>query len=132
MAAAALGHKSRGTVEVATPTASATPAASTGTAAGTKIASVSDVPVGTSFKFTNPADNIPAYLMQPTAGTFVAYSAKCTHEGCIINPGAAGSLHCPCHGAQFDAASGNATHGPAKKPLAKINVAVNGTDIYAV
>lgn len=132
LAAGLLGHKSRGTIEIAATQASATPAASdtAAPATGTKIASVADVPVGTSFAFKNPADGIPAYLMQPAAGTFVAYSARCTHQGCIVNPKSGGGFHCPCHGAQFDGTTGDATHGPARTPLAKINVSVSGTDIY--
>ena len=96
----------------------------------TIIARVADVPVGTAFQFTNPTDGNPGYVVQPSAGTFLAYSAVCTHQGCIVNPEGAGFL-CPCHGAQYDA-SGNVTGGPAPQPLATIAVKVEGTNIVLV
>ena len=97
---------------------------------GKKIATVSDVPVGTAFQFTD-ATGGPAYLLQPAAGTFLAYSAICTHEGCPVTYNETStSFGCPCHGAKFDATSGNPTSGPARSALAKYNVVVSGTDIY--
>jgi thiosulfate dehydrogenase [quinone] large subunit len=110
-----------------TPSAAPTNAAPS----GTMIAAVSSVPVGTAFKFTDPATGMPAYLMQPATGTFVAYSAICTHQGCIVNDNAAnGSLDCPCHGAQFNAATGAHQRGPGRGDLAKLNVSVSGDTIY--
>ncbi len=43
-------------------------------------------------------------------------SAHCTHLGCLINKVENGRLVCPCHGSEFDL-RGNATKGPAYKPL---------------
>ena len=88
--------------------------------------------MGSAFKFTNPADGLPGYLMQPAGGTYVAYSAICTHEGCIVDFTQGVGFSCPCHGARFDANSGQPTAGPARRQLEKINVAVNGNDIVAV
>ncbi len=97
---------------------------------GRKIAKVSDVPVGTAFKFTD-ATGGPAYLLQPAIGTFLAYSAICTHEGCPVDyDQGAKNFGCPCHGAQFDASTGSPTSGPARSPLAKYKVVVTGQDIY--
>lgn len=132
LATGLVGQKLKGT-PVAEPTASASAAASATAAAptGTKIATVSDVPVGTAFKFMDPTSGTPAYLMQPAAGTFVAYSAVCTHEGCIVNDNvSSGIFNCPCHGAQFDAATGAHLKGPGKGGLAKINITVSGTDLF--
>ncbi len=137
------GYKSNGSKAsaMASPTPSATPSASASasatasasTPAGTKVATVADVAVGTAFQFTNPADGTPAYLMQPAAGKFIACSAICTHEGCIVNfDKKLDIFHCPCHGAEFDGKTGANTRGPARRDLAKLNVAVSGNDIYIV
>ena len=69
--------------------------------------------------------------MQPATGKFVAYNAICTHEGCIVNDNVAnGSFDCPCHGAQFDAATGAHTRGPGRGDLAKLNVSATGDSVY--
>jgi nitrite reductase/ring-hydroxylating ferredoxin subunit len=44
-----------------------------------------------------------------------AFSARCTHLGCIIRRTAEGFL-CPCHGARYDA-RGQVLSGPARRPL---------------
>jgi len=132
-----IGHKRNASKVVATPTStpSATPTASasaTGaTPSGTKVAAVSDVPVGSAFKFTESSTGAPAYIMQPKAGTFLAYSAICTHEGCIVNYDAGNKIFaCPCHGAQFDPTTGIPSRGPAQSPLQKFTITVSGTDLY--
>ena len=57
---------------------------------------------------------------------FIAYSAKCTHKGGIVDYDAAGKQFvCPKHGSKFDAANGNVTDGPADTKLASF--AANGT-----
>jgi Rieske Fe-S protein len=111
---------------------SSSPASSAATAAGAapagagQIAKVSDVPVGSVFAFQDPQGG-PAFLLQPTAGTFLAYSGICTHNGCTVgyDEGAA-EFACPCHGARFEAATGDVVQGPAQRPLTKIAVAESG------
>lgn len=101
------------------PSTSASPSASGG--ASKVIAAVSEVPVGKSKSFKDASGN-QAFLLQPTAGTFVAYSAICTHQGCpvqFVGPG----FQCPCHGSTFDQ-NGQVTAPPANRPLAKIPVKV--------
>lgn len=49
---------------------------------------------------------------------FIAYSAKCTHKGGIVEFDAAGKQFvCPKHGSKFDSANGNVTAGPADTKL---------------
>ncbi|MEQ1924040.1 MAG: Rieske (2Fe-2S) protein [Pyrinomonadaceae bacterium] len=49
---------------------------------------------------------------------FIAYSAKCTHKGGLVEYDAAGKQFvCPKHGSKFDAANGNVTDGPAETKL---------------
>ncbi len=133
----AIGHKRNTGNITATPTpsatltSSATPTSSGTAPSGTKVATVADVPVGSAFQFTEPTTGAPAYIMQPKAGTFLAYSAICTHEGCIVNFDKGNNIFaCPCHGAQFDTASGAPTRGPAQTPLQKFTITASGTDLY--
>ena len=103
------------------------PAASAGSASsGAKIAMVSDVPVGSVFAFQDPQGG-PAFLLQPAAGTFLAYSGICTHNGCTVGyDESAAEFACPCHGARFEVATGEPVQGPAQQPLAKIAVVESG------
>jgi Rieske Fe-S protein len=100
--------------------------AATSAASGTKIAQVSDVPVGSVFAFEDPEGG-PAFLLQPAAGTFLAYSGICTHNGCTVGyDEAAAEFACPCHGARFEVATGEPVQGPAQKPLTAIAVVESG------
>ncbi|MEM4545476.1 MAG: Rieske 2Fe-2S domain-containing protein [Nitrososphaerota archaeon] len=64
---------------------------------------------------------------------FVAYSAVCTHLGCIVSyKSEEDALFCPCHAGYFDPTNGKAISGPPKKPLPEVKLRIdeNG-DIYA-
>ena len=58
-------------------------------------------------------------VAQPTAGTAVAFNARCPHAGCAVAVAQA-ELDCPCHGSRFDV-NGTVLNGPAIKPLAPFN-----------
>jgi Rieske Fe-S protein len=58
-----------------------------------------------------------------------AFSAVCTHQGCLVSSVADGAISCPCHGSVFDAATGEVTEGPATAPLAAVEVTVQGDDV---
>ena len=68
-------------------------------------------------------------ITQPTAGTFKAFSAVCTHEGCIVSDVANGTITCPCHRGQFSASDGSVQGGPPPAPLAEVAITVSGTTI---
>ena len=89
---------------------------------GSVLAEASDVPVGGAVS-AEDADGKPVIVAQPEEGTFVGFSAICTHMGCTVAPKGAG-LACPCHGSTFDAATGDNTGGPAPEPLAKFAVSI--------
>ena len=94
------------------------------------LAKVSDVPVGSVFQYSNPVDGTPGYLFQPAAGTFIAYSAVCSHQGCIVNFAKEQNMfQCPCHGATYDGTTGEVTGGPAPLPLDKPAIKVVGDNI---
>jgi len=98
------------------------------------IASTADVPVGSAFQFTDPNTGSPGFLLQPAAGTFLAYSSICTHQGCAVEayPDAK-AFKCPCHGAKYDIATGEPDEATSisltSKGLAKIAVTVTGDQI---
>jgi thiosulfate dehydrogenase [quinone] large subunit len=98
------------------------------------VATTADVPVGGVYKFTDPNSGMPAYLLQPAAGTFIAYSSKCTHQGCVVDAFPdANAFKCACHGAKYDLATGAPDEATSKSltatPLAKIALTVEGDQI---
>lgn len=98
------------------------------------IATTTDVPVGSAFKFTDPNTGSPGFLLQPAAGTFLAYSSICTHQGCVVDAYPdANAFKCGCHGAKYDLATGAPDEATSKsltsKGLAKIAVTIAGDQI---
>ena len=62
-------------------------------------------------------------------GEVRAFSAVCTHLGCIVSwKKDEGIFFCPCHAGKFDP-SGNVISGPPPKPLLKYRVKVEGSKI---
>lgn len=61
-----------------------------------------------------------------TVQGFVAYSAICTHLGCIVlSQLKDGFIRCPCHAAIFDAREGaTVVAGPAPRPLPQLPLKV--------
>lgn len=57
-------------------------------------------------------------------GKTKVFSSQCTHLGCKINQCTDSQLLCPCHGSKFDL-NGNATKGPAIKPLEKMDFEID-------
>jgi Rieske Fe-S protein len=58
-----------------------------------------------------------------------AFSAVCTHQGCLVNEVSDGKISCPCHGSVFDASTGAVVLGPASQPLPAVAVAVSGGSV---
>lgn len=99
-----------------------------GPPAGTPLGLADVVPIGGAASFRDPAQGIPAFVVQPERGVFRAFSAVCTHAGCQVGfDQAQGQFVCPCHGAVFDAATGAVIQGPATRPLESIPL-VSGTN----
>ncbi|MFF4249212.1 Rieske (2Fe-2S) protein [Streptomyces sp. NPDC001822] len=91
-----------------------------GKGGGEVLARTSDIPEGGGVVFADKG----VVVTQPTAGTFKAFSSKCTHQGCAVKGVADGSISCPCHGSTFDATTGKATAGPATQPLPETPIKV--------
>jgi nitrite reductase/ring-hydroxylating ferredoxin subunit len=96
------------------------------------IARVDQVPVGGSMLFHYPGENDGCLLVRPAAGTWLAYSQKCTHLSCAVVPEIdQGRFHCPCHEGYFDLDTGRPIAGPPRRPLPRITLEVRQGMIYA-
>jgi nitrite reductase/ring-hydroxylating ferredoxin subunit len=102
--------------------------AGTGGAASGSIAALADIPVGGAKSVTFGGKGL--LVAQPTAGTVVAFSSVCPHQGCAVGV-AKTDFECPCHGSAFALATGDVTHGPAQTGLTVVAVKVDGDQIVA-
>lgn len=76
------------------------------------------VPVGGAYFVQHQGH--PSVLVQPAPGEFLAFSAICTHLGCVIQWRAdQGEFLCPCHGGRFSS-QGKVLGGPPPRPLEPI------------
>ena len=127
MSAAAGNGMSSGMAAQPTTSASANGGSGNGSAMtggqmGTVLGMASEVPVGGGKVYTAAR----VVVTQPSKGQFKAFSAICTHVGCICNQVADGTINCPCHGAKFKITDGSVVAGPAPTPLAAAKVTVSG------
>lgn len=98
-----------------------------------KIASLADVPIGSTRMFNYPGDHDACLLIRPREGVLLAYSQECTHLSCAVVPNLEkGVLHCPCHEGYFDLETGRNIAGPPPRPLPKIELEVVGDDVFAI
>lgn len=68
-----------------------------------------------------------------TTGGVKAYSAVCTHLGCIVDYDTTSNhIVCPCHDGHFNSASGGVISGPPPQPLPPVAVAVEKDQIFLV
>jgi thiosulfate dehydrogenase [quinone] large subunit len=92
---------------------------------GARIGPAADVPVGGAASFTDPAQQVPALVVQIKSGDFRAFSAVCPHAGCTVQfDGTSDVFACPCHGSVFSATTGAVLQGPAPTGLSPIPVAL--------
>ncbi|HYH73139.1 MAG TPA: Rieske (2Fe-2S) protein [Nocardioides sp.] len=115
------------------PTTSSSPDAETaspsedGAAAGggQALATTADVPVGGCFVVSGAK----VVVTQPTEGDFKAFSAVCTHQGCLVESSPEGEIPCPCHSSRFSLDDGSPVSGPATASLAPVEITVDGDSI---
>jgi Rieske Fe-S protein len=99
---------------------------------GKKIASLSQIPVGSAITFSFPEEHDTCILLRPDEHTFLAYSQKCTHLSCAVVPDHdRNCLHCPCHEGNFEMATGKPVSGPPRRPLPRIILEQRGEEIWA-
>ncbi|MDT0452724.1 Rieske (2Fe-2S) protein [Streptomyces hesseae] len=106
-----------------TPGTGATSGAGAG--AGAALARTSEIPEGGGKVFPDRK----VVVTQPSKGRFKAFSAVCTHQGCVVKDVANGTINCPCHGSRFSVTDGAVRGGPAQKPLPEERISVNGDSI---
>jgi Rieske Fe-S protein len=100
--------------------ASKTPAGGDG-----ELVATADVPVGGGVVL----DDQKIVVTQPTEGEFKAFTAICTHQGCVVGAVEDNTITCPCHGSQYSAEDGSVVTGPATAPLAAIDIKVEGGSV---
>jgi Rieske Fe-S protein len=93
---------------------------------GTLLGTASAVPVGGGMVYTAAK----VVVTQPSKGVYKAFSAVCTHVGCLCNQVADGTINCPCHGSKFKITDGSVVAGPAPAPLPAKTVTVTGGKVY--
>jgi Rieske Fe-S protein len=117
-----------GATPAATGAASATGGAAgagSGSGASDVLATTSEIPVGGGKIIAAKT----VVVTQPTSGDFKAFSAVCTHMGCIVSKIANGTIDCPCHGSQYSIKNGAVVAGPAPAPLPAKVIKLSGDDI---
>ncbi|MFH7596262.1 Rieske (2Fe-2S) protein [Streptomyces racemochromogenes] len=88
-----------------------------------ELGAATEVPVGGSKLFREHK----LVVSCPAEGQYKAFSATCTHAGCVLDKIDKGEGNCPCHGSRFDVTTGKVLRGPASDPLPAVPVkAENG------
>ncbi|MGY4642679.1 Rieske (2Fe-2S) protein [Cellulomonas sp. URHB0016] len=89
-----------------------------------RLAPLADVPDGGGLVVTDQK-----VVLTRDGETVHAFSAVCTHQGCLVRDVRDGEIHCPCHGSAFDAATGAVVRGPADEPLQAVDVDVRDGEV---
>lgn len=90
-----------------------------------EIGTTADVPVGGGTVFQKEK----IVVTQPTEGDFKAFTAVCTHQGCLVESSSEGDIPCPCHLSRFSLEDGSPLSGPAGSPLESVGITVDGDSI---
>jgi Rieske Fe-S protein len=94
-------------------------------ASGGDLGPAADIPVGGGVVFADQK----VVVTQPTKGDFKAFTAVCTHQGCVVSNVADGTINCPCHASKFSIEDGSVQSGPAPSALGTVDVTVKGGEI---
>ncbi|MFF5208592.1 Rieske (2Fe-2S) protein [Streptosporangium sp. NPDC000396] len=97
------------------------PAEAAEDAAGPVLAKTKSIPVGGGVVIKSRR----VVVTQPTRGTFRAFSATCTHQGCTVATVKNGTINCPCHGSRFRISDGSVARGPAERALSRRKIKVS-------
>ena len=96
-----------------------------------KVCTKNDIPVGGTKSFVLQNETIPYILIRTEEEEYYAYEQKCTHLSCAVyyKPGTL-KIECPCHNGWFDVKTGDVIQGPPPRPLKKLDVILEGDDIF--
>lgn len=102
-------------------------------AGGTPFAQTADVPVGGGLIDTD----LGVVVTQPASGEFRAFSASCTHQGCLVTEVDDNVIICRCHESRFSiedgsvvqAAQGSSLTPDTQEPLPEVGIVVDGDTI---
>lgn len=92
---------------------------------GAELAQTSEIPEGAGKVFRDEK----VVVVQPASGEFKAYSAECTHKGCLVSGVEDGTINCTCHQSKFRISDGSVAGGPAREPLPEARITVEGDRI---
>jgi Rieske Fe-S protein len=84
----------------------------------------SEIPVGSGTIYSN-AQRV---ITQPTAGTYKAFTAVCTHLQCIVAQ-VTSTIDCNCHGSRYSITDGSVVRGPATQSLQPYPVKHSGSKL---
>lgn len=130
-ASSASGTAAGGQAGAGGSAAAATPASSSLPSNAVKLGPSARLPKGQAATYSDPGDGSADILIRGSDGSLTAFSAVCTHAGCEVGY-QGGEIVCPCHGAVYNAQSGQVEAGPAPTGLAPKQVVEQGGQIYAV
>jgi Rieske Fe-S protein len=124
-AAAIAGLSSCTNYSTAPASAPSTPASGESSpAAGPLTVKESDIPVGSGKIFPDSQ----TVITQPKKGEFKAFSAICTHMGCVVDS-ITNTINCPCHGSKYSITDGSVVNPPAPQPLPPKTIKVDGANL---
>ncbi len=73
------------------------------------------------------ASSPPVIVLRLSETEFRAFTAVCTHSGCLVSNFSANRINCACHGSQFDT-RGQVVRGPASRELVAYPVSFNAAE----
>lgn len=124
--AACGGSSTESTGDVEGPSAPADQPGANGVG-GSGSVMASQVPVGGGVVLEEAA----VVVVQPQEGNFMAFTAVCPHQGCLVSEVVDNTIVCPCHDSLFSATDGAVIQGPALQGLTQATLSIDG-DVISV
>ena len=103
--------------------------ASAGGSGRVQVGTTADFPAGQGKVV--PVNDKPVIVVNTAQGGIKAFSAICTHLGCIVEWDQGRQfLLCPCHDGRFNAVNGAIISGPQPAPLPELALTVEGDAVF--